>query len=132
MSIDSVFVHKMWVDHELSKMVKGGVPFPMLSDGGGKVGSVYGVYDEEGGVDTRGRFIIDPDGVVQGFEVLTPPVGRNVNETLRQIQAFQLVRNSQGTEATPSGWRPGKPVLKPGPDLVGNVWKIWKTDLAFD
>lgn len=132
MSIDSVFVHKMWVDHELSKMVKGGVPFPMLSDGGGKVGSVYGVYDEEGGVDTRGRFIIDPDGVVQGFEVLTPPVGRNVKETLRQIQAFQLVRNSQGTEATPSGWRPGKPVLKPGPDLVGNVWKIWKTDLAFD
>ncbi len=132
MSIDSVFVHKMWVDHELSKMVKGGVPFPMLSDGGGKVGTVYGVYDEDGGVDTRGRFIIDPDGVVQGFEVLTPPVGRNVNETLRQIQAFQLVRNSQGTEATPSGWRPGKPVLKPGPDLVGNVWKVWKTDLAFD
>ena len=42
MSVDSVFVHKMWDDHELSKMVKGGVPFPMLSDGGGKVGSVFG------------------------------------------------------------------------------------------
>jgi alkyl hydroperoxide reductase subunit AhpC len=78
MSTDSMFVHKMWVDHELSKMVDGGVPFPMLSDGGGKVGSVYGVYDEGGGVDVRGRFLIDPDGVVQGFEVLTPPVGRNV------------------------------------------------------
>jgi peroxiredoxin (alkyl hydroperoxide reductase subunit C) len=50
MSIDSVFVHKMWNDHELSKMVKGGVPFPMLSDAGGKVGSVYGVYDENAGV----------------------------------------------------------------------------------
>jgi alkyl hydroperoxide reductase subunit AhpC len=37
MSVDSVFVHKMWNDHELSKMVKGGIPFPMLSDGGGKV-----------------------------------------------------------------------------------------------
>ena len=47
MSVDSVFVHKMWNDHELSKMVKGGVPFPMLSDGGGKVGSVYGVYLED-------------------------------------------------------------------------------------
>jgi peroxiredoxin (alkyl hydroperoxide reductase subunit C) len=132
MSVDSVFVHKMWVDHELSKMVKKGVPFPMLSDGGGKVGTVYGVYDEDAGVNTRGRFIIDPDGIVQGFEVLTPPVGRNVNETLRQVQAFQLVRNSKGTEATPSGWRPGKPVLKPGPDLVGNVWKVWKTEMAFD
>lgn len=130
MSVDSVFVHKMWNDHELSKMVKGGVPFPMLSDGGGKVGSAYGVYDEDAGVENRGRFLIDPDGVVQGFEVLTPPVGRNVSETLRQIQAFQLVRASKGTEATPSGWQPGKPVLKPGPDLVGKVWEVWKTKMA--
>lgn len=132
MSIDSVFVHKMWNDHELSKMVNGGVPFPMLSDAGGKVGMAYGVYDDDAGVETRGRFIIDPDGVVQGFEVLTPPVGRNVGESLRQIQAFQLVRESNGTQATPSGWRPGKIVLNPGPDLVGNVWKVWKTNMAFD
>lgn len=127
-----MFVHKMWVDHEISKMVEGGVPFPMLSDGGGKVGSAYGVYDEEGGVDVRGRFLIDPDGIIQGFEVLTPPVGRNVAETLRQIQAFQLVRESQGSKATPSGWKPGKAVLNPGEDLVGNVWKEWKVTMAFD
>lgn len=132
MSVDSVFVHKMWNENELSKMVKGGVPYPMMSDAGGKVGTVYGIYDENGGVETRGRFIIDPDGIVQGFEVLTPPVGRNVNETLRQIQAFQLVRNSKGSEATPSGWKPGKITLKPGPDLVGKVWEVWTTDKAFD
>lgn len=129
MSVDSVFVHKMWNDTELSKMVDGGVPFPMLSDAGGKVGTVYGIYDEAAGVLTRGRFIIDPDGVVQGFEVLTPPVGRNVAETIRQIQAFQLVRETGGAEATPSGWRPGKLTLKPGPDLVGRVWEVWTTDL---
>ena len=41
MSIDSIFTHKMWNDHELAKMVDGGVPFPMLSDTGGKVGTVY-------------------------------------------------------------------------------------------
>jgi len=132
MSVDSIFVHKMWNENELSKMVEGGVPYPMMSDAGGKVGTIYGIYDEIGGVETRGRFIIDPDGIVQGFEVLTPPVGRNVNETLRQIQAFQLVRNSKGTEATPSGWKPGKITLKPGPDLVGKVWKVWTTDKAFD
>jgi len=132
MSVDSIFVHKMWDENELSKMVQGGVPFPMLSDAGGRVGTVYGIYDEDAGVETRGRFIIDPDGIVQGYEVLTPPVGRNVNESFRQVQAFQLVRESKGSEATPSGWRPGKMTLKPGPDLVGKVWEVWKTDMAFD
>ncbi len=132
MSVDSVFVHKMWNDSELSKMVDGGVPFPMLSDAGGKVGTVYGVYDEDAGVETRGRFLIDPDGVIQAYEVVTPPVGRHIDETLRQIQAFQRVRESNGTEATPSGWTPGKPTLKPGPELVGNVWKVWKPRMASD
>ncbi len=131
-SIDSVFVHKMWNDNELSKMVEGGVPFPMLSDAGGRVGKVYGVFDEDAGVENRGRFLIDPDGAVQGYEVLTPPVGRNIQETLRQIQAFQFVRKSKGKKATPSGWQPGKVSLTPGPDLVGNVWKVWKTSMAFD
>jgi peroxiredoxin (alkyl hydroperoxide reductase subunit C) len=132
MSIDSVFVHKMWDDKELSKMVDSGVPFPMLSDAGGRVGKAYGVFDEDAGVETRGRFIIDPEGVLQGYEVLTPPVGRNVNETFRQVQAFQLVRDTKGAEATPSGWKPGKTTLKPGPDLVGKGWEVWKTDMAFD
>jgi peroxiredoxin (alkyl hydroperoxide reductase subunit C) len=133
MSTDSMFVHKMWVDNELSKMTSSGtIPYPMMSDGGGKIGQVYGVYDENAGVDVRGRFLIDPDGIVQGFEVLTPPVGRNVSETLRQIQAFQVVRNSKGGEATPSGWRPGKDTLKPGPALVGKVWEAWTVDKAFD
>ena len=132
MSVDSIYVHKMWVDNELSKMVPGGIPFPMLSDGGGKVGSVYGVYNEDMGVNTRGRFIIDPDGIVQAYEILTDPVGRNVMESIRQIQAFQYVRKSEGTEATPAGWKPGKQTLKSGPDLVGKVWEVWKTDMAFD
>lgn len=131
-SVDSMFVHKIWNDEELSKMVKGGVPFPMLSDSGGKVGKAYGIYDEEGGVETRGRFLIDPDGVIQAYEVLTPPVGRHVQEAIRQIQAFQLVRESKGAQATPSGWQPGRPTLKPGADLVGKVWKEWKPEMAFD
>lgn len=132
MSVDSMFVHKMWNDNELSKMVEGGVPFPMLSDSGGKVGTAYGIFDPDAGVENRGRFLIDPDGVIQAFEVLTPPVGRNVSETIRQIQAYQLVRESKGAQATPSGWKPGKLTLRPGPDLVGNVWKVWKTSMESD
>jgi peroxiredoxin (alkyl hydroperoxide reductase subunit C) len=77
----------------------------------------------------RGRFIIDPDGVVQAIETLAPPVGRRIAETIRQLQAFQVVRASKGAEATPAGWMPGQPTLTPGPDLVGNVWKVWKPSM---
>jgi peroxiredoxin (alkyl hydroperoxide reductase subunit C) len=130
-STDSRFSHKIWQETELSKMVEGGVPYPMLSDQTGKIGELYGVYDEVAGVNIRGRFLIDPDGVIQAMEMLTPPVGRNVSELFRQVQAYQLVRETKGAEATPSGWQPGRPTLKVGPDLVGKVWKVWKPDQAF-
>jgi peroxiredoxin (alkyl hydroperoxide reductase subunit C) len=128
-SVDSRFVHKIWQEEELTKMVEGGVPFPMLSDGGGRIGTVYGVYDEAAGVDIRGRFIIDPDGVIRAMEVLTPEVGRNVSELIRQIKAFQLVVETG--QVTPSGWKPGTPTLTPGPALVGKVWKEWKPDMVY-
>jgi len=125
-STDSRFTHKIWEAEELSKMVEGGIPFPMLSDQGGRIGTVYGVYEEAAGVNIRGRFIIDPDGIIQAMEVLTPPVGRKVAESIRQLQAFQHVRETKGAEVCPAGWVPGKPTLKVGPDLAGNVWKVWK------
>ena len=129
-STDSRFIHKIWNEEELSKMAPGGIPFPMLSDGGGKIGTAYGVYDEDAGVDIRGRFIIDPDFVIRAMEVLTPEVGRNVAELIRQLKAFQHVRAT--SEVTPSGWQPGKPALKTGPDLVGKVWKEWAPEMAFE
>lgn len=128
-STDSRFVHKMWQEHELSKMVDGGVPFPMLSDGGGRIGTIYGVYDEAAGVDIRGRFIIDPEGTLRAMEVLTPEVGRNVDELVRQVKAFQLVVETG--EVTPSGWQPGTPTLTPGPALVGRVWEQWNPSMVY-
>jgi len=130
-SVDSQFVHKIWNDQELSKMTGKDMPFPMASDVTGSVGRVFGVYDEEAGVELRGRFLIDPDGVIQAMEVMTPPVGRKIDEAIRQIKAFQLVRETKGAEATPAGWEPGKKTLKPGPELVGKVWEVWnpKEDL---
>jgi peroxiredoxin (alkyl hydroperoxide reductase subunit C) len=58
------------------------------------------------------------------MEVLTPEVGRNPEELIRQIKAFQHVRATG--EVTPSGWQPGQKTLKPNPALVGKVWEIWK------
>ena len=125
-STDSRFVHKIWQEQELSKMLDGGVPFPMLSDAGGKIGTVYGIYDEAAGVDIRGRFIIDQDFVIRAMEVITPEVGRNPEELIRQVKAFQHVKETG--EVTPSGWQPGQVTLTPGPDLVGKVWEVWKPE----
>jgi peroxiredoxin (alkyl hydroperoxide reductase subunit C) len=124
MSTDSRFTHLIWQQQELGKMVEGGVPFPMLSDAGGRIGTVYGVYDEPAGVDIRGRFIIDPDFNIRAMEVLTPEVGRSPKELVRQIKAFQHVVETG--EVTPSGWEPGQKTLVPGPELVGRVWEQWK------
>lgn len=124
MSVDSRFVHKIWQEQELSKMVEGGFPYPMLTDAGGRIGTVYGVYDEAAGVDIRGRFLIDPDGIIQAMEVLTPTVGRNFEELLRQVKAYQYVAKTG--EVAPAGWQPGKKTLTPSPDLAGKVWEVWK------
>ena len=79
-----------------------------------------------------GEVNLDPEGIVLGNEVLAPPVGRNVNETLHQIQASQRVRDSKASKATPSGCRSGKKTLKPGINLAGKVWEEGETDVAFD
>jgi len=123
-STDSHHVHRAWQEAELSKMVPGGLPFPMLADPQGRIGSLYGVYDEEAGVDLRGSFIIDPDGVLQAAEIVAPAVGRSSSELIRRIMAFQHARETG--EVLPCDWTPGQATLKPGAELVGRVWEVWK------
>jgi peroxiredoxin (alkyl hydroperoxide reductase subunit C) len=132
LSVDSVATHRNWQEKELSKMVKGGALYPMVSDDGGKIGRLYGVFDEEKKVDLRGRFLIDPDGVIQSAEIVSAPVGRDVSEALRQVRAFQHHRKTG--ELLPCGWQPGKPTLPPekeSSDLSGKVWEAWKPSKAF-
>ena len=123
-SVDSVFSHKVWDETELSKMVDGGIPYPMLSDPSGKIGKLFGVYDEDAGVNIRGRFIIDPEGIIQAAEILTSPVGRNPEELLRQIKAYQ--HHQKTGEVIPSGWQEGGSTLTPATELAGKVWEVWK------
>jgi len=124
-SVDSPHVHKAWQEHELSKMVEGGLPYPMLTDRAGKIGEQYLVYDAEANIDLRGFFLIDPDGVLQVAEVLNESMGRDVDEILRLVQGAQYVYVRKD-EALPACWKPGETTLKPGEDLVGKVWQTWK------
>ena len=128
-SVDSVDTHRGWQEKELSQMVKGGALFPMLSDPQGRIGALYGVYDSEKGVDQRGRFLIDPAGVIQSIEIVADPVGRDVGEALRQLRALQ--HHQTTGDYMPCGWEPGKPTLSQKKTLAGEVWKEWKTRHAF-
>lgn len=88
-SVDSVTSHKEWQEKELSRMVAGGVRFPMISDPGGAIGKIYGMYDENAKTDQRGRFIVDPKGVVQSMEITCDSLGRSITEVLRQLRALR-------------------------------------------
>ena len=131
-SVDSVTTHQEWHEKELSRMVEGGALYPMISDPGGKIGRLFGVYDAKTGLDLRSHFLIDPLGIIQAVEVLASPVGRNVAEILRQLRALQ---HHQATgEFMPCGWEPGKPTLDRNDDaspISGKVWEIWKPRNAF-
>jgi peroxiredoxin (alkyl hydroperoxide reductase subunit C) len=94
------------------------VPYAMASDPSGAVSRMYGVWNPKNGLNHRGRFLIDPDGIVQAVEIMTPPVGRNVKELIRQVQAFQAVRNNPG-KAAPAGWQPRQPMIDTGKDAIG-------------
>ena len=123
-STDTHFSHQIFCEVEpLLKDLK----FPLAADPTGEVSKAYGVYIEEAGLARRGRFIINPDGIVVAEEVLEPPVGRNVHELIRQLAAWAYVYTHPG-EVCPANWRPGKKTLKPGPDIVGKVGTVISID----
>ena len=94
------------------------VEYPMASDPNGAVAKAYGVYLENAGMAVRGRFIVDPEGTIKAVEMLTPPVGRNVDELIRQIKALQAVASNPG-KAAPAGWQPGGKLIGTGKDFIG-------------
>lgn len=116
-STDTVFVHKAW--HDNSPTIAK-IKFPMLADPTGAVCKAYGTYIEDEGLSLRGTFIIDPEGVLKAFELHDNSIGRSADELIRKIQAAQYVAQHKG-EVCPMNWKPGKPTLKPGLDLVGKI-----------
>jgi peroxiredoxin len=116
-STDTVYTHKAWHDHSPAI---GKVNFPMIADPTGDLCREMGVYIDEEGLALRGSFIIDPDGVLQAYEVHANNIGRSADELLRKLQAAQFVRE-HGGEVSPANWKPGEKTLKPGLDLVGKI-----------
>ncbi|MGE0050733.1 MAG: peroxiredoxin [Arcobacter sp.] len=111
-STDTKFSHKRFVETE--PLLKG-LKLTIGADSTGNVSRAFGVMIEEEGQALRGRFLINPDGVVVAQEVQAPMVGRNVNEFLRQVKAWQHA--SKTGEVCPAGWVPGKKTLPVNTDV---------------
>lgn len=115
-STDTEYVHKAW--HDSSERVKK-VQYPMIADPTGKLSRMFEVMIEEEGLALRGSFIIDPEGVIQAYEVHSNGIGREASELLRKLQAAKFVR--ENGEVCPARWKPGKESLKPTIDLIGKL-----------
>lgn len=112
-STDSKFSHLAWTKQSRSEGGIGNVQYAIISDFNKTIARDYGVLIEEAGVALRGLFIIDDKNVVQHATINNLGVGRNVDETLRLIDAFQYT--AKHGEVCPVNWSKGKDSMKPSP-----------------
>jgi peroxiredoxin (alkyl hydroperoxide reductase subunit C) len=118
-STDTKFSHKRFVETE--PLLKG-LELTMAADTTGEVARKFGVMIEAAGLALRGRFLVNPEGIVVAQEVQSPAVGRNVKEFIRQIRAHQEAYKTGNVY--PAGWKPGKKILPVSTDaekMTGNV-----------
>merc|ERR1712156_1018291 len=97
-----------------------------LADKNMSISRAYGVLKEDEGLAFRGLFIIDGNGTLRQITVNDLPVGRDVDETLRLVQAFKFT--DEFGEVCPAGWKKGKKAMKPTKAGVSNYLSTLTTD----
>jgi alkyl hydroperoxide reductase subunit AhpC len=112
-SVDSQFTHLAWRQVARKDGGLGDLQYPLVADLNKSIARDYGVLIEEAGIALRGTFIIDPKGVVRAAHIHDLPVGRNIDEAVRVIKAFQFVEKHG--EVCPAGWSEGKATMKADP-----------------
>jgi len=117
-STDSEFSHLAWTNTPRDAGGLGKMNIPILADRTQEISSKYGVLKKDEGLAFRGLFIIDGKGVLRQITVNDLPVGRDVDETLRLVQAFKFT--DEHGEVCPAGWRKGKKTMKPTQEGVSN------------
>lgn len=109
-SIDSQFTHHAWREKAIKDGGIGPVRFPMVADVKHEIAKAYGVEHPEAGVALRGAFLIDKTGVVRSQWVNDLPLGRDIDELLRAVDAYQFFE--ENGEVCPAGWNKGDPAIK--------------------
>ncbi|MEO1750965.1 peroxiredoxin [Thiofaba sp. EF100] len=108
-SIDSHYTHYAWRNTPVDKGGIGPVQFPLVADIKHEIAQAYGIEHPDG-VALRASFLIDREGVVQHQVVNNLPLGREVDEMIRLVEALQYTE--QHGEVCPAGWRKGQAGMK--------------------
>ena len=115
-SIDSHFTHNAYRNTPTNKGGIGPVAFTLAADMTHAICQSYGVEHPVAGVAFRGAFIIDKNGVVRSQTVNDLPIGRNIDELLRLVDAVQYFE--EHGEVCPAGWKKGDAGMKASPTGV--------------
>jgi peroxiredoxin (alkyl hydroperoxide reductase subunit C) len=116
-SIDSQYTHFAWRETDVKAGGIGKVNFPIVADITHEITRAYGIEHPDG-VAMRASFLIDKQGVVQHQVVNNLPLGRNVDEMLRMVDALQFTEKHG--EVCPAGWEKGESGMKPTAEGVAD------------
>lgn len=116
-SVDSHFSHWAWKNTPVNKGGIGNIQYPLVADITKNIAREYGVLVDDA-IALRGLFLIDRQGVVQHALVNNLPLGRNVDEAIRLLDALQYTE--EHGEVCPANWNKGDAAMKPSADGVAD------------
>lgn len=120
-SIDSEFTHNAWRNTPTENGGIGAVKYALAADVKHEIAKAYGIEHPEEGVALRGSFLIDKNGIVRHQIVNDLPLGRNIDEMLRMVDALQF--HEEHGEVCPAQWEKGKEGMKDSPEGVAKYLK---------
>ena len=120
-SIDSEFTHNGWRNTPTENGGIGAVKYALAADVKHEIAKAYGIEHPEEGVALRASFLIDKNGVVRHQIVNDLPLGRNIDEMLRMVDALQF--HEEHGEVCPAQWEKGKEGMKDSPEGVAKYLK---------
>ena len=110
-SVDSPYSHAAWRSASREQGGVGDLKYPLLSDLDKSISRQYGVLLEKPGIALRGLFLLDKEGILKHITVNDLPLGRNIDEILRVLDAIQF--NEEHGEVCPANWHKGEEGMKP-------------------
>lgn len=120
-SMDDAETHAKWRQTATDDGGIGELKYPLIADDAKKLSDAFDVVHEESGLSYRATFIIDKDGTVQSATHNNLPLGRNMEELVRMVDALQF--HEEHGEVCPANWQPGKAAMKPTAEGVAAYLK---------